>query len=124
MADNLVNFLKRNKIVKSSKSFQEAYPVKLKEVHIINVSPLIDTVINWVKPFLKEKIRNRIHVHPDGLESLYKFVPREILPTEYGGDAGSLQEIHGKPPLPPSIVCIAKLMLVVFFCRKMDKNFG
>lgn len=77
-------------------SLQEAYPVKLKEVHIINVSPLIDTVINWVKPFLKEKIRNRIHVHPDGLESLYKFVPREILPAEYGGDAGTLQELHGK----------------------------
>lgn len=77
--------------------------MKLKEVHIINVSPLIDTVINWVKPFLKEKIRNRIHVHPDGLESLYKFVPREILPSEYGGDAGSIQEIHGKSLQAPSI---------------------
>jgi hypothetical protein len=39
---------------------QEAYPVKLKEVHVINVSPLVDTVLNFVKPFLKEKIRNRV----------------------------------------------------------------
>jgi hypothetical protein len=39
---------------------QEAYPVKLKEVHVVNISPLVDTVLNIVKPFLKEKIRNRV----------------------------------------------------------------
>ncbi|KAJ8917406.1 hypothetical protein NQ315_002430 [Exocentrus adspersus] len=72
---------------------QEAYPVKLKEVHVINVSPLVDTIITWVKPFLKEKIRNRIYVHSD-LESLYKYVPKEILPGEYGGTAGKLQDFH------------------------------
>lgn len=54
---------------------QEAYPVKLKEVHIINVSPLVDTIINFVRPFLKEKIRQRIHFHST-IESLYKFVPK------------------------------------------------
>lgn len=54
---------------------QEAYPVKLKEMHIINVSPLVDTIINFVRPFLKEKIRQRIHFHSN-IESLYKFVPK------------------------------------------------
>ncbi len=54
---------------------QEAYPVKLKEVHIINVSPLVDTIINFVRPFLKEKIRQRIHFHST-IDSLYKFVPK------------------------------------------------
>ncbi|XP_018568173.1 alpha-tocopherol transfer protein-like [Anoplophora glabripennis] len=72
---------------------QEAYPVKLKEVHVVNVSPLVDTIINWVKPFIKEKIRNRIHVHSD-LESLHKFIPKDILPEEYGGTAGKLQDFH------------------------------
>lgn len=73
---------------------QEAYPVKLKEVHVINVSPLVDTIVNFVKPFLKEKIRNRIYVH-GSLEKLYEYVPREILPEEYGGQAGPIQAIHG-----------------------------
>jgi len=72
----------------------EAYPVKLKEVHVINISPLVDTILNFVKPFLKEKIRNRIFMHSD-MKSLYDYVPREILPTEYGGDAGPIQNIHG-----------------------------
>lgn len=71
----------------------EAYPVKLKEVHVINVSPLIDTILQWVKPFLKDKIRNRIHVHSK-LETLYDFIPKEMLPTEYGGGAGSMQTFH------------------------------
>lgn len=74
---------------------QEAYPVKLKEVHVINISPLVDTIVNFVKPFLKEKIRERIHIHSN-LEDLYKFVPKEMLPTEYGGDIGSIKDLNGE----------------------------
>ncbi|XP_046386013.1 alpha-tocopherol transfer protein-like [Ischnura elegans] len=73
---------------------QEAYPVKLKEVHVVNVSPLVDSIVSFVKPFLKEKIRERIHIHSDGLDSLYKFVPKEMLPEEYGGNAGPISEIN------------------------------
>lgn len=75
---------------------QEAYPVKLKEVHVVNVSPIVDTIVNFVKPFLKEKTRNRIYVHTAGLESLYKYVPKEVLPEEYGGYAGPLDVIHNQ----------------------------
>ena len=74
---------------------QEAYPVKLKEVHVINVSPLVDTIVNFVKPFLKEKIRNRIFIHST-MDTLYDHIPQEMLPTEYGGKAGPIQLIHGK----------------------------
>ncbi|KAL0267299.1 UNVERIFIED_CONTAM: hypothetical protein PYX00_009611 [Menopon gallinae] len=73
---------------------QEAYPVKLKEVHVVNVSPLVDTIVNFVKPFIKEKIRNRIFIHTDGFESLYKYVPKEMLPEEFGGLAGPIAEIN------------------------------
>ncbi|XP_046737799.1 alpha-tocopherol transfer protein-like isoform X2 [Diprion similis] len=72
---------------------QEAYPVKLKEIHVVNISPLVDTIVNFVKPFLKEKIRNRIFVHSN-FKTLYDHVPKEILPSEYGGDAGPIQPIH------------------------------
>lgn len=72
---------------------QEGYPAKVKEVHIINISPLVDTILNFVKPFLKEKIRNRIFTHSN-IETLYEYIPKEILPTEYGGDAGPIADIH------------------------------
>ena len=72
---------------------QEAYPAKIKEIHIINVSPLVDSLVNFVKPFLKEKIRNRIYMHSN-IDDLYKYVPKNILPSEYGGDAGSIVAIN------------------------------
>ncbi|KAH8310503.1 hypothetical protein KR044_001720 [Drosophila immigrans] len=72
---------------------QEAYPVKVKEVHVINISPLVDTIFNFVKPFVKEKIRSRITFHND-VDSLYKVVPRDLLPNEYGGKAGPIVELN------------------------------
>jgi hypothetical protein len=38
----------------------------------------------------------QIYVHATGLESLYKYVPKEVLPEEYGGYAGPLDVIHGE----------------------------
>ncbi|KAK9872824.1 hypothetical protein WA026_019608 [Henosepilachna vigintioctopunctata] len=70
---------------------QEAYPVKVKEVHVVNAIPLVDIVVNWVKPFVKEKLRNRVHIHSK-LDSLYDFVPKDILPEEYGGTAGKMAD--------------------------------
>jgi hypothetical protein len=35
-------------------------------------------------------------MHTAGLESLYKYVPKEVLPEEYGGYAGPLDVIHGE----------------------------
>ncbi|XP_038213753.1 alpha-tocopherol transfer protein-like [Zerene cesonia] len=72
---------------------QEAYPVKLKQVHVINTSPVIEKIVNFVKPFLKDKIKNRIHIHSD-INELYNYVPKEMLPEEYGGNCGSLTDIN------------------------------
>lgn len=62
---------------------------------MINVSPLVDTIVNFVKPFLKEKIRERIHLH-SSMDSLYKFVPKDMLPVEYGGQSGNIKDLNGK----------------------------
>lgn len=37
----------------------------------------------------------QLHVHNKDYEALYKHVPKEILPTEYGGNGGSIKEIIG-----------------------------
>lgn len=73
---------------------EEAYPVKLKEVHVVNAHPLVDIIFNWVKPLIKEKIRNRVFIHTDGYDSLHKFISKDVLPEEYGGTAGKLQDFH------------------------------
>lgn len=63
----------------------------------MNAHPLVDVIYNWIKPLLSEKIRSRVHIHGnDGYESLYKHVDRDILPEEYGGKAGKIQDLHGE----------------------------
>ncbi|XP_059479702.1 retinol-binding protein pinta-like [Neocloeon triangulifer] len=72
-------------------SVQEAYPVRLRQVHVININPLVDVIFNFVKPLLKEKIKNRIHFHSK-MDTFFKFVPIEMCPEEYGGKGGSLKD--------------------------------
>ncbi|XP_058460640.1 alpha-tocopherol transfer protein-like [Malaya genurostris] len=72
---------------------QEASPLRLKGFHYINTPPGFETVYNMFKGFMNEKNRSRLHVHGSNMESLYKHIPRRLLPEEYGGEAGPLQEL-------------------------------
>jgi len=33
------------------------------------------------------------------MDSFFKHVPKDMVPEEYGGNAGSLKDISGKPPI-------------------------
>lgn len=47
-----------------------------------------------IGPFVKKRGAKILHFHKPGSTDMFDFVPRELLPTEYGGSAGSLAEIH------------------------------
>ncbi|KAJ6645817.1 Alpha-tocopherol transfer protein-like [Pseudolycoriella hygida] len=79
-------------IKKMTHSIQEAYPVRQKGIHFVNPSSIFDAVFKIFYNFMSSKIKKRIFVH-DSFESLYKHINKEILPTEYGGNAGSVQSI-------------------------------
>lgn len=38
----------------------------------------------------------QLYVHNKNYDEMYKFIPKEYLPKEYGGEAGSIKEITGK----------------------------
>lgn len=45
-----------------------------------------------MKPFLKKEVIESMKIHST-LESLYEYVPQDILPKEYGGSEFSLSEL-------------------------------
>lgn len=71
----------------------KAYPERIAQVHIINPPIGMQAALAFFRPFLKQKIRNRIKIHSN-LNSLYEYVPRSHLPIEYGGQCDSVEDLN------------------------------
>lgn len=74
---------------------QDALPVRLKGLHFMNTSSVMDVILNMMKPFMKKELMDMLHMHSTS-ESLDKFIPLDVLPNEVGGKAGPLMELHEK----------------------------
>lgn len=52
-----------------------------------------------MKPFIKSDILNRVYFHPTDLD-YQKFydecIPKSCLPSDYGGDLESIEELHDR----------------------------
>ena len=72
---------------------QDAFPLRLAQVHFINTPSFVGNVMKMFRPFLKEKLLNKFHFHTSGFESLHQHVPPEVLPSDYGGLLGSTREL-------------------------------
>ncbi|XP_078665274.1 alpha-tocopherol transfer protein-like isoform X1 [Branchiostoma floridae x Branchiostoma belcheri] len=72
---------------------QEAFPARIKGMHFVNESPIFDGIFAVLRPFMKEKLKQRIRMHGTVFETLHEHTGTEILPTELGGDAGPLEEM-------------------------------
>lgn len=70
----------------------KGYNTRIRNIHIVNVSPSTEVLINLIKSVAKKKIAQRLHVHGGDFKELHKQIPRRILPIELGGDAGTIQE--------------------------------
>lgn len=91
---------------------QDANPMRMKSFNYINIPSFFESVFNFFKTFLNEKIKSRVslslallssflrkrvlslqlHVHADNA-SLYKEIPQELLPVEYGGKNGTIDDL-------------------------------
>ncbi|GAB0099041.1 alpha-tocopherol transfer protein-like [Sergentomyia squamirostris] len=72
---------------------QEAAPVRQKGFHFFNTASGFEVAFGAFRNLMKEKARQRFQVHSNGLDSIVKLVPKRILPKEYGGEGGSVEEI-------------------------------
>lgn len=89
-------FLDVSKNVKTfytyTKFLQEAAPVRLICNHITNTSSIFDGVMSLVKPMLSKEVSEVVQVHKHGNDSILKFIDKDVLPIDYGGTNGTLDD--------------------------------
>ncbi|XP_037037520.1 alpha-tocopherol transfer protein-like [Bradysia coprophila] len=74
---------------------QEGLPVRLKGLHFVNTVSFMDKVLALMRPFMKRELLDVLELHST-VESLRKHVFPEQLPNEYGGKAGTFDELREK----------------------------
>ncbi|XP_009950168.1 PREDICTED: alpha-tocopherol transfer protein [Leptosomus discolor] len=72
----------------------DSFPLKVRGIHLINEPLFFHPVFALIKPFLTEKIKERVYMHGDNyVQSLSEHFPVSILPQEYGGEEVSMEEL-------------------------------
>ncbi|KAL1422159.1 hypothetical protein MTO96_022373 [Rhipicephalus appendiculatus] len=71
---------------------QDCMPMRLKVAHNVRQSYAFDMFLVLIRPFIKQKLSERIRLHGHNFENLHKEIPPMSLPEEYGGQ---------RPPLDP-----------------------
>lgn len=77
---------------KLTKYQQDAMPIRLRQVHIVNTPSAIDKIFALIKPFLKQEMTNMMHFHTPKSSTLLKYFDKEDLPEDYGGTRGTMSE--------------------------------
>ncbi|KAL7036747.1 hypothetical protein ACKWTF_008927 [Chironomus riparius] len=72
---------------------QEAFPVRLQEIHLINVSPVLSRLLTILKPFLKARVSKMLNYHLPNSTTFHDFIDQDLMPNEYGGKAGDMIDI-------------------------------
>lgn len=74
---------------------QEGMPVRLKGLHFINTVSFMDKILALMRPFMKKELMDVMQLHTT-VESFKKNVFPEQLPNDYGGTAGTFDELREK----------------------------
>ncbi|XP_046996393.1 clavesin-2-like isoform X1 [Schistocerca americana] len=76
--------------------YKTAYRRRLKGLHLVNASKIINSAMKIVKLALSEKLQKRVFVHLPGSTTLFDYVQRDCVPDELGGTAGPVDNFSYK----------------------------
>ncbi|XP_062336699.1 alpha-tocopherol transfer protein isoform X2 [Osmerus eperlanus] len=72
----------------------DSFPLKVRGIHLINEPIFFRPVFTMLRPFLPDKIKQRIHMHGGSFEdSLCDHFNSTILPPEFGGEGPAIEEV-------------------------------
>lgn len=74
--------------------WQGCYPIRIQSLNYINIPEYAKFIIECVRYFLNKKLRERLHVYSQKTtHDCFKDIPADILPVEYGGTDGTIEEL-------------------------------
>ena len=72
---------------------QDAYPIRPKAMHMMNLPSIMETVLNLFKSFMNDKMKARMQI--GDFSTLQADAGIDVLPEELGGTNGKLQDHMG-----------------------------
>lgn len=83
-----------NVMKKNLSYLQDAMPVRLKGIHMVNVVPFIDMVMNMLRPFMKPELQALFQFHQSNSTEVFKHISKNTVPKECGGDGESISVLQ------------------------------
>ncbi|XP_030259846.1 alpha-tocopherol transfer protein [Sparus aurata] len=78
---------------KISSVLSDSFPLKVRGIHLVNEPMFFRPVFAMIRPFLPDKIKQRIHMHgADFHNTLSDFFSPPVLPPEYGGEGAGIEK--------------------------------
>ncbi|RLU19227.1 hypothetical protein DMN91_007784 [Ooceraea biroi] len=117
---------------------QDVVALRIKNLHIVNQPYVFNMVFALFKPFLREKLKNRIIFHGTDRKSLHQYMSPKCLPACYGGTLGAVEVTamdwyhlfiqmekeyegdHQFVRLQEEIICVADITAVEDRCLDFD----
>ncbi|XP_045453986.1 alpha-tocopherol transfer protein-like [Melitaea cinxia] len=88
-----LKFLNVNDLRKALEIIKDGYGMRINGMHFLTESNAMDAIVNVFKQVFSAKVAGRLLTHTS-LDTLYQYVPKDLLPKEYGGKEKSLTEIQ------------------------------
>ncbi|XP_047996239.1 alpha-tocopherol transfer protein-like [Leguminivora glycinivorella] len=70
---------------------EEAMPIRIKQMHMINAPSFLDKLFSLLKPFMSKEMSEVIHFHAPKSDTLFEYFSKDDLPKEFGGNLASLE---------------------------------
>ncbi|XP_050353564.1 uncharacterized protein LOC126775570 [Nymphalis io] len=93
---NLIDILSKINIVEMKEAFSifiEGYGMRIKTIHIISASKVVNSIVAILKQLLNAKVADRIRIHKN-IEEIHEYIPKELLPKDYGGEERCLKDLQ------------------------------
>ncbi|XP_046459127.1 retinol-binding protein pinta-like isoform X4 [Daphnia pulex] len=73
--------------------WEDANPIRPKSMNYIHTPSIFNLLTNFMNTIMKDKMKQRMRVHGEDMESLYKEISKDVLPKDYGGENSSIAEL-------------------------------